>query len=115
MSTTRNWPFIVMIGALVAVLASPAAAQGNSKKTFDVSVDVALEATKTTLVKEGFDVVKLESKDEYLIVHYRRGNMGKGKGKGPMQKLVIRRVKETVVFEEADPDLLIKIQVTLKL
>ena len=115
MSTTRNWPLIVMIGVLLAVLASPAAAQGNSKKSFDVSVDVALEATKTTLVKEGFDVVKLESKDEYLIVHYRRGNMGKGKGKGPMQKLVIRRVKETVVFEEADPDLLIKIQVTLKL
>jgi len=50
-----------------------------------------------------------------LIVYFRRGNMGKGKGKGPMERLVIRRVKQTVVFEEADPELMVKIQVTLKL
>ena len=79
MPTPRNWPLIGLIGVLVVVLANPAAAQGNSKKTFDVSFDVAIEATKATLVQEGFDVVKLEPKDEYLIVHYRRGNMGKGK------------------------------------
>ena len=116
MHTTRGWWFrIGVIWILALIPTSPAEAQGNSKKTFDVSVDVALEATKTTLVQEGYDVVKLESKDQYLIVHYRRGNMGKGKGKGPMEKLVIRRVKETVVFEEADPDLLVKIQVKLKL
>ncbi len=100
---------------MTVALAGPMHAQGNSKKTFDVSVDVALQATRTTLVELGYDVVKLEPKDEVLVVYYRRGNMGKGKGKGPMEKLVIRRVKHTVVFEEADPELLVKIQVTLKL
>ena len=106
---------IGVLGLLTVVLAGPVHAQGNSKKAFGVSVDVALEATRTTLVELGFEVVKLESKGEVLIVYYRRGNMGKGKGKGPMEKLVIRRVKQTVVFEESDPELLVKIQLTLKL
>ena len=106
---------IGVLGLLTVVFAGPVRAQGNSNKAFGVSVDVALEATRTTLVELGFEVVKLESKDEVLIVYYRRGNMGKGKGKGPMEKLVIRRVKQTVVFEESDPELLVKIQVTLKL
>jgi len=110
-----KWTTIAVLGLLTVALAGPVEAQGNSKKAFGVSVDVALEATRTTLVELGYDVVKLEPKDEVFIVYYRRGNMGKGKGKGPMEKLVIRRVKETVVFEEADPELLVKIQVTLKL
>ncbi len=100
---------------MTVALAGPMHAQGKGKKAFGVSVDVALEATRTTLVELGFEVVKLESKDEVLIVYYRRGNMGKGKGKGPMEKLVIRRVKQTVVFEEFDPELLVKIELTLKL
>lgn len=110
-----KWTTIAVLGLLTVALVGPLQAQGNSKKAFGVSVDVALEATRTTLVELGYDVVKLEPKDEVFIVYYRRGNMGKGKGKGPMEKLVIRRVKETVVFEEADPELLVKIQVTLKL
>ena len=110
-----KWTTIGILGLLTVALAGPVQAQGNSEKAFGVSVDVALEATRTTLVELGYDVVKLESKDEVLIVYFRRGNMGKGKGKGPMEKLVIRRVKQTVVFEEADPELLVKIQVTLKL
>lgn len=110
-----KWTTIAVLGLLTVALAGTVQAQGNSKKAFGVSVDVALEATRTTLVELGYDVVKLEPKDEVFIVYYRRGNMGKGKGKGPMEKLVIRRVKETVVFEEADPELLVKIQVTLKL
>ena len=113
MKTT--WTTIGVLGLLTVALAGPVHAQGNSKKAFSVSVDVALEATRTTLVELGYDVVKLEPKDEVFVVYYRRGNMGKGKGKGPMEKLVIRRVKHTVVFEEADPELLVKIQVTLKL
>ncbi len=110
-----KWTTIGVFSLLTVVLAGPVNAQGNSKNTFGVSVDVALEATRSTLVGLGFEVVKLESKDEVLIVYYRRGNMGKGKGKGPMEKLVIRRVKQTVVFEESDPELLVKIQLTLKL
>jgi hypothetical protein len=110
-----KWTTIGILSLLTVALVGPMQAQGNSKKAFGVSVDVALEATRTTLVELGYDVVKLDSKDEVLVVHYRRGNMGKGKGKGPMETLVIRRVKQTVVFEEADPELLVKIQVTLKL
>lgn len=106
----------VALSALVAALAaSPAAAQEKAKKSFSVSVDVALEATTITLVEEGFDVVRLEPQEELLIVYYRRGNMGKGKGKGPMERMVIRRHRDVVVIEDVDPAILIKIEVALKL
>ena len=114
-SMSRRWFASVSIGLVLAAWAGPLAAQAQGKKTFSVSVDAALDATRATLVQEGYDVVKLEPKDEVLIVHYRRGNMGKGRGKGPMQTMVLRRVRETVVFEEADPALLVKIQLILDL
>jgi len=112
---SKRWMFLALMGLGLSLAANPLAAQGEGKKAFSVSVDAALDATRATLVQEGYDVVKLEPKDEVLVVHYRRGNMGKGKGKGPMQTMVLRRVRETVVFEEADPALLVKIQLTLDL
>jgi hypothetical protein len=106
---------LVLSAALTGLALSPAEAQEKAKQTFSVTTDVALEATRISLVAEGYDVVKLESHDELVIVYYRRGNMGKGKGKGPKERMVIRRHRGTVVIEEADPTILLRIQVTLKL
>jgi hypothetical protein len=113
-----NRPLLQVL-ALSAVLTglsfSTVAAQEKTKKSFSVTADLALQTTKTVLVAEGYDVVKLESQEELLIVYYRRGNMGKGKGKGPMEKMVIRRNHDVVVIEEVEPMLLLKIEVALKL
>jgi hypothetical protein len=106
----------VVLSALVAaVAASPSAAQEKAKKSFSVSADVALEATTITLVAEGFDVVRLEPQEELLVVYYRRGNMGKGKGKGPMERMVIRRQRDVIVIEDVDPVILLKIEIALEL
>ena len=49
------------------------------------------------------------------IVYYRRGNMGKGKGKGPPMKLIIRRVEDRVVFVDTPDAVLVDINVRLRL
>jgi hypothetical protein len=49
------------------------------------------------------------------VVSYRRGSSGRRKGKGPLERLVIRLVERRVVFEEATPAILVDIDFNLKL
>jgi hypothetical protein len=41
--------------------------------------------------------------------------MGRGKGKGPVQRMVIRSVRDRVMFEETEPSVLLDIDIRLKL
>jgi hypothetical protein len=41
--------------------------------------------------------------------------MGKGKGKGPMQKMIIRRVSNRIVFEDTPSGILLNIELKLRL
>src|SRR2546426_11293103 len=68
---------------LLAGLAMPAAAQGKGPKKYAVTTDRALVVTKEVLVKQGYDVVRVENRGRDYVVWYRRGNKGRGKGKGP--------------------------------
>ena len=115
MANRRLLQVLALSAVLTGLAFSPAAAQEKTKQSFSITADLALETTKTVLVAEGYDVVKLESQEELLIVYYRRGNMGKGKGKGPMEKMVIRRQRNVVVIEDLEPSILLKIEVALKL
>ncbi len=105
----------VVVAVLVLGLATPAMAQGKAKKTFAVSTDRALVVTRTVLVDGGYDVVRVEQVEGAQVVYYRRGNMGKGKGKGPLMKMVIRRVEDHIVFEETPSDLMVSIELKLRL
>src|SRR5207249_5009063 len=74
--------YALVIAALV-VCATPLGAQGKGPKKYAVSNDRALIVTKEVLVKQGYDVVRVENSGRDYIVWYRRGNRGRGKGKGP--------------------------------
>src|SRR5436309_4668649 len=82
----------------LTVLALPAAAQGKGPKKYAVSNDRALIVTKEVLVKQGYEVVRVENSGHDYVVWYRRGNRGRGKGKGPPVKMVIHRTEDRVVF-----------------
>jgi hypothetical protein len=71
--------------------------------------------TRTVLVERGYNVVRVERVGAAQIVYYRPGKWWRKKGKGPIQRLVIRTVRDRVVFEEAEPDVLVDIDVKLKL
>jgi hypothetical protein len=110
-------------GFALAVLAlalsvAPAHAQGKGKgkdKHYTVSNDRAVTVTRNVLVRQGYDVVRIERVGTTQVVYYRAGNRGRGKGKGPVQKMVIRTVERRIVFENTPPAIMVDIDVNLKL
>lgn len=114
----RRSLFVVM---LAAAGTAPALAQGrghgNPKKTAaakpKVTVDLAVSAAKAVLVKQGFDVLRVETKGDRQIIYYRAGNKGKGKGQGPPARMIVRRSEDRIVLEEA-PDAL-RLEIGIKL
>ena len=109
--------YSVLIAAALVALAAPLAAQGKGKgpKHYAVTNDRALVVTKEVLVKQGYEVVRVERGGPDIIVWYRRGNMGRGKGKGPPVRMVIHRAVDHVVFLNTPDAILMDIDVKLKL
>jgi len=105
------WSALAVV-ALFGITAAPAHAQGKGKeKHFRVSSDKALSVTRIVLVEQGYHVVRVERVGATQVIYFRRGNNGRGKGKGPLQ----RTVRDRVFFEEAEPSVLVDIDVKLKL
>src|SRR5438552_16740937 len=103
---------VLLVAALL--LAAPAAAQGKGPKKYAVTNDRALVVTKEVLVKQGYEVVNVENNGHYIVVSYRRGNRGRGKGKGPPVRMLIHRNEDRVVFLSAPSEVLVDIDVMLK-
>jgi hypothetical protein len=100
----------------LAVSVAPAHAQGKGKdKHYAVSNDRAVTVTRNVLVHQGYDVVRIERVGATQVVYYRAGNRGRGKGKGPLQKMVIRTVERRIIFENTPPAIMVDIDVNLKL
>jgi hypothetical protein len=100
----------------LAVSVAPAHAQGKGKdKHYAVSTDRAVTVTRNVLVRQGYDVVRIERVGATQVVYYRAGNRGRGRGKGPVEKMVIRTVERRIVFENTPPAIMVDIDVNLKL
>jgi hypothetical protein len=111
------WSCLAIV-ALLGTFAPTAQAQGKVKykqKHYTVTSDRAVTVTRTVLIHRGYNVVRVERVGATQIVYYRRGNMGRGKGKGPIQRMVIRTVRDRVIFEDAEPDVLVDIDIKLNL
>ena len=107
---------LALAAAALAVSVAPAHAQGKGKaKHSAVTNDRAVSVTRTVLVRQGYDVVRIERVGTTQVVYYRAGNHGRGKGKGPLQRMVIRTVERRIVFEETPPAILVDIDVNLQL
>ncbi len=99
----------------LGLVATPLAAQGKGFKKYAVTTDRALVVTKDVLVQRGYEVVRVENSGRDVVVWYRRGNRGRGKGKGPPVRMVIHRSEDRVVFLSAPSEVLVDIDVKLKL
>ena len=109
----RSWLFLA--GVLVFATA-PASAQGRGhKKELAVAPDRAVSVTREVLVRQGYEVIRIETVGTDQVVYYRRGNRGRGKGKGPPMKMIIRRVENRVVFVDTPDAVLVDINVRLRL
>jgi hypothetical protein len=110
----RSAIFGLSVAALTMLVAVPAHAQGKGKH-YNVSSDKAMDATKMVLQRQGYELVRVVRERDTQVIYYRRGNNGKGKGKGPMERMVIRTVDRRVIFEEAPSAILVDIDFQLKL
>jgi hypothetical protein len=79
-----------------------------------VTADQAIFATRQVLVSHGYEIVRVETFRTTRVVYYRRGNMGHGKGMGPVERIVIRPEPDRVVFVSPPPrGLMVDINVRL--
>jgi len=92
-------------------------AQGHGNKHYAVTSDRAYVVTHDVLGRHGFEVVKIENDGDDRVIWYRAGNHGRGRGKGPLTKMIIRQIpaERRVVFVDAPSDVLVDIDVRLAL
>lgn len=117
MSALRRvlWAGVIALACL-GVSSVPAYAQGKVKhKYYAITSDRAVVVTRTVLVQRGYHIVRVDRIGGTRIVYYRRGNLGRGRGRGPIQRMIIRTVHDRVIFEDTEPDVLVDIDVKLKL
>ena len=113
MSHAANWLWLALGFSLVS--APPAEAQGRGPKRYAVTSDRAYTITKDVLGKHGYEVVRIEIKGGDRVVYYRAGNMGRGRGKGPVRTMIIRRVENRIVFVDVPDIVLVDIDIRLRL
>jgi len=80
-----------------------------------VTPATAVVVSREVLVKHGFSVVRVEQVGATQVIYYRRGNNGRGRGGGPMEKMVVRPSGQIVVFESTPAPVLADIKIRLGL
>lgn len=86
---------------------------GNKKKVKVISTGDGVIIAREILVKHGYEVVRVDVVEDTRVIYYRLGNRGRGKGKGRLQKIVVRREPERIVFVDAPRPVLVDINVRL--
>lgn len=86
---------------------------GNKEKVKSVSANDAVIIAREILVKHGYEVVRVDIVEDTRVIYYRLGNRGRGKGKGRLQKIIVRREPERIVFVDAPRAVLVDINVRL--
>jgi hypothetical protein len=110
----RSLVAIAAATLLLSVGSTPLAAQGKGKH-YAVTRDKAVTVTREVLVRQGYEVVRIDTDGPSQIVYYRAGNKGKGKGKGKVERMVIRREAERIVFVDTPAAILVDIDLRLRL
>jgi hypothetical protein len=79
-----------------------AAAKGPKRVTTSQAVIV----TRDVLVRNGYQIVNVVPSGTTQVIYYRRGNMGRGRGLGPVEKIYVVPSGEVVAFRSV-PDALL--------
>jgi hypothetical protein len=65
-----------------------------------------VNATRDVLLANGYQVVNVVPSGTSQVIYYRRGNMGNGRGLGPVQKIVVVPAGQVVQFQSVPQSLL---------
>lgn len=86
---------------------------GNKQKVKVISTNEGVTIAREILVKHGYEVVRVDIVGDTRVIYYRVGNRGRGRGRGPVQRIVVRREPERIVFVDAPRVVLVDINVRL--
>jgi hypothetical protein len=103
--------------AALCLSAAPLQGQRSQEKhrEYAVTTDRAYDVTRDALGRHGFEVVRIEEVDGDRIIWYRRGNMGRGKGHGPMEKMVIHQEGHHVMLVDVPDEVFVDVDVKLRM
>lgn len=79
--------------------------QAKKKYTHAQAVDISREV----LVANGYVVQRVDVVNGTRVIYYYRGNNGRGKGRGPLERIVVRPSAERYVFDGAPRGILSEI------
>ena len=71
-----------------------------------VTTSQAVIVTRDVLVTNGYQIVNVVPSGTTQVIYYRRGNMGKGRGLGPVEKIYVVPSGEVVTFRSVPSPLL---------
>jgi hypothetical protein len=80
--------------------------KADVKRVKRVTAPQAVIVTREVLVANGYQIVRVAPSGTSQIIYYRRGNMGKGRGLGPVEKIVVVPSGEVVRFQSVPEPLL---------
>ena len=86
---------------------------GQAKKA--VTVRDGVSSARVILEEKGYHVWRVEPMGTSQVVYYYRGNNGRGRGHGPVEKIYIRPARERVIIEGPTRTLVLAIQARLGL
>ena len=90
--------------------------QGHAKRPKHKKVhtsDEAVDVTRIVLREQGYELVRVEQRGDVRVVYFRRGNMGRGRGKGPISYMIVRPATDRIVIERAPSTILAQINIRL--
>jgi hypothetical protein len=100
------WSGLAVV-ALLGLSTAPAHAQAKVKrKHYMVTSDRAVSVSRAVLVRRGYRIVRVDRVGPTRVVYYRHG-------RGPLRRMVIRSVRDRVFLDEAEPTVLVDIDIEL--
>ena len=78
-----------------------------------VSSSEAVDLSRELLIKHGFQVTRVETVKDAQVIYYRAGNNGRGRGQGPLRKMIVRPYGHIVTFEAAPENVRLDIKLRL--
>lgn len=74
---------------------------GHAKRHY-TSVE-AVGVTRDVMRRHGYEVERVERHGDDQVIYYYRGNMGRGRGHGPLERMVIHPDHERIIVRQAPP------------
>ncbi|HVE80045.1 MAG TPA: hypothetical protein VNA89_14360 [Gemmatimonadaceae bacterium] len=105
-------------GAPEATAAKPELAKegkGGKPAKVVVTYDRAVDVTREVLIERGYRIERVETVGPTRVIYFYRGNRGRGRGRGPLLRMIVRRVDDRFVFDHAPSGVTVDINVRLKL